>query len=42
MERSMPPKTKQELRSEFLRSRRAAAPAQREIWNRRIAELFAG
>ena len=42
MERSMPPKTKQELRSEFLRIRRAAAPAQREIWNRRIAELFAG
>ena len=42
MERSMPPKTKQELRSEFLRIRRAAAPPQREIWNRRIAELFAG
>ena len=42
MERSMPPKTKQELRSEFLRIRRAAAPAQREIWNHRIAELFAG
>ena len=42
MERLMPPKNKQELRSEFLRIRRAAAPAQREIWNRRIAELFAG
>ena len=42
METAMPPKTKQELRSEFLRIRRAAAPAQREIWNRRIAELFAG
>ena len=42
MERSMSPKNKQELRSEFLKIRRAAAPAQREIWNRRIAELFAG
>ena len=42
METAMPPKNKQELRSKFLRIRRAAAPAQREIWNRRIAELFAG
>ena len=41
MESSMPPKIKLELRSEFLRIRRAVAPAQREIWNRRIAELFA-
>ena len=38
----MPPKNKQALRNEFLRIRRAAAPAQQEIWNRRIAELFAG
>lgn len=41
METAMPPKHKQELRSEFVSIRRAAAPAQREIWNRRIAELFA-
>ena len=40
METAMPPKTKQELRSEFLRIRRAVAPAQREIWNCRIAELL--
>lgn len=37
-----PPKGKQELRNEFLRVRSAVAPLQREIWNRRIAELFAG
>jgi 5-formyltetrahydrofolate cyclo-ligase len=42
METAMPPKNKQELRRKFLRIRRAAAPAQRENWNRRIAELFAG
>lgn len=41
MERAMPPKTKQELRCEFLKIRRAAAPGQREQWNRRITELFA-
>ncbi len=42
MERAMPPKTKQELRCEILKIRRAAAPAQRENWNRRIAELLEG
>ena len=40
METAMPPKSKQELRREFLRIRRAAAPAQKENWNRRIAERF--
>ena len=42
METALPPKSKQELRSEFLTIRRVVAPAQREIWNCRIAELFAG
>ena len=41
MERAMPPKTKQELRCEFLKIRRAAAPGQREQWNRRITDRFA-
>ena len=42
MDTTTPPKGKQELRNEFLRARSAVSPAQREIWNRRIAELFAG